>query len=84
MYVKTYVDIYTLRNATWSGAKENINILTDSDLEQILSILEEVAYDWDMTTLNDFFWFDCDTWSEWIGYDNFEELWNERYVTPMN
>ena len=78
MYVKTFVDVYTLRNATWSGAKENINLLYDDELESILSILEDVAIDWDMTTLNDFFWFDTDCWCQWIGFDDFEEFYTER------
>ena len=78
MEVTTYIDVYTLRNATWSGAKENIALLYDDEIEQILSILDEVAYHWDMTTLNDFFWFDTDTWVEWIGFDDFETFYTER------
>lgn len=78
MYVRTYVDGYTLRNATWSGAKENINLLFEDEIEQILSILDDLAVNWDMTDLNDFFWFDTECWLEWIGFDDFETFYTER------
>ena len=76
----TEVDVYLVRTALWSGARENVELLFDSEIEQILDCLEDCCYDcsWTLTTLNDFFWFDTDCWAEWIGYENFDVFYSER------
>jgi len=63
----------------WSGAKDTVNYLTSDELDIIEDMLED-AYPDGMTEtqLNDLFWFDTDVIAEWLGYDDFESLINER------
>jgi hypothetical protein len=65
----------------WSGAKDTVDYLTSDDLDTIEDMLED-AYPDGMTEtqLNDLFWFDTDVIAEWLGYDDFESLINERSV----
>lgn len=65
----------------WSGAKDTVNYLTNDELDIIEDMLED-AYPDGMTEtqLNDLFWFDTDMIAEWLGYDDFESLINERSV----
>lgn len=52
----------------WSGAKDNAAELTDSQLDTIESILEDIYPDgMDETSVNDLFWFEFDTVKEWLG-----------------
>lgn len=71
--------IYTetsLRNFEfWAGARDRAKYLTDSELDQIEFILEELYPDGvDETTVNDIFWFEEDTIAEWLGYPDFEAI----------
>ena len=61
----------------WSGAKDTVKYLTESELETIESYLEEL-YPEGMTDteLNDFIWFEDDTFAEWLGYNDFDEIMN--------
>lgn len=63
----------------WSGAKDTVEYLTSDDLDSIEYILED-AYPNGMTEtqINDLFWFDCDIVAEWLGYDNWDDLYNDR------
>ena len=66
----------TLKNFDfWSGAKDTVKYLTESELETIESNLEEL-YPEGMTDteLNDFMWFEDDTIAEWLGYNDFDEI----------
>jgi hypothetical protein len=65
----------------WSGAKDTVDYLTSDELDTIEDILED-AYPNGMTEtqVNDLFWFDTDVIAEWLGYDDFESLINERSV----
>ena len=52
----------------WSGAKDNASKLTNEELDQIESTLEELYPDgMSETQVNDLFWFDFETVLEWIG-----------------
>lgn len=63
----------------WSGAKDTVRYLSDSEVEQVLSMLEyEYPDGMDSTELNDFFWFDDDTIAEWLDWPDFETLMNAR------
>lgn len=68
-----------LKYKLWSGALDTLEDLTDDEIEQIMSILED-AYcleePMSLTELNDFFWFERDTIAEWLGYESFDELMN--------
>ena len=58
----------------WSGAKDNASELTDSQLDTIESILEDIYPDgMDETSVNDLFWFDFETVKEWLGITEEEE-----------
>lgn len=68
----------TLKNFDfWSGAKNTVKYLTESELDTIESYLEEL-YPEGMTDteLNDFIWFENDTIAEWLGYNDFDEIMN--------
>lgn len=58
----------------WAGAVETVRQITSEEFEQIIAILED-AYPEGMTAtgLNDFFWFEDETISEWLGRD----IWND-------
>lgn len=63
----------------WSGAKDTVDYLTSEELDTIEDMLED-AYPDGMTEtqVNDLFWFDTDVIAEWLGYEDFESLINER------
>lgn len=63
----------------WSGAKDTVDYLTSDELDTIEDILED-AYPDGMTEtqVNDLFWFDTDVIAEWLGYEDYESLINER------
>ena len=59
----------------WSGAKDTTEELTIAEIEQVFSILEECYPDgMTDTELNDFFWLECDTIAEWLGYEDFDHI----------
>ena len=63
----------------WSGARDITQYLTDEDFEVIESILLDLYPNGiSETELNDFFWFEPDTIADWLGYNNFEELEEDR------
>lgn len=59
----------------WSGAVDRYKEICNADKdEQLFEILEELYPDgMSMTDLNDFIWFDEDTWREWLDMDEEEE-----------
>ena len=58
----------------WSGAKDNASELTDSQLDTIESILEDIYPDgMSESSVNDLFWFDFETVKEWLGIEEEEE-----------
>lgn len=63
----------------WSGAKDTVDYLTSDELDTIEDMLED-AYPDGMTEtqLNDLFWFDTDVIAEWLGYEDWETLYEER------
>lgn len=75
--MKLYREESLSRFDFWSGAKDTVKYLTESELETIESYLEEL-YPEGMTDteLNDFMWFEDDTIAEWLGYNDFDEIMN--------
>lgn len=63
----------------WSGAIDRTKYLTISDFNIIENQLEEL-YPEGMTEteINDLFWFDENYIAEMLGYNDFEELINDR------
>ena len=64
-----------VRDLVWSGAADRVVDLSDKQIETILNILEDTYPDgMSKTELNDFFWFDGDTYAEWLGYRDEEQM----------
>lgn len=63
----------------WSGARDTIDDLFDSDFDILEPILEEYFNgEIEDVDLNDFFWFERDTIASWLGYEDYEELMRDR------
>ena len=60
------------------GAVDTIEELTDSEVETILSMVEEMEEDITDSYISDFFWFERDTIAEWLGYDSFDDIMNRE------
>lgn len=75
--MKLYREESLSRFEFWSGAKDTVKYLTESELDTIESYLDEL-YPEGMTDteINDFFWFEDDTIAEWLGYNDFDEIMN--------
>ncbi len=59
----------------WSGARDTLNELTESECEQLESVIEELNPDGiDETGLNDILWFENDWIAECLGYKDWEHL----------
>ena len=59
----------------WSGAKDTVKYLTEDEINQIETILEDCFPEgMSETEINDFFWFEEDTIAEWLGYQSFEDI----------
>lgn len=63
----------------WSGARDTVDDLFDSDFDILEPILEEY-FDGEVedVELNDFFWFERNTIASWLGYEDYEELMRDR------
>lgn len=58
----------------WSTAKDNAEMLTNYQLNEVENILSDLYPDGiDETELNDFFRFEFDTIREWLGIEEEEE-----------
>ena len=68
-------------NDTWSGAKDRMHDLTDELRDELENLLEgdteaifgEVIPD--VTSVNDFLWFEDDTYAEWLGFESSDQMW---------
>lgn len=76
MQVKKIYD-FDIRTDCWGGAKERIDSLTSDLVDDLANLLEDGEL-WqsdddtdgipDETTVNDFIWFDDDTYADWLGF----------------
>ncbi len=71
--------IYTEKSITdfefWSGAKDTVSYLTDTELCIIEREIEELYPEGiGETELNDLFWFEDDTIAQWLGYGCFNDI----------
>lgn len=62
----------------WSGAKDTVNYLLDSEVNEILSMLEDCYDEMSETELNDFFWFEDDQIADWLEWPDFDTLMKAR------
>ena len=77
--MKVTSEIYLSDFEFWSGAADTAKYLNDSDFEIIESELESLYPEgMSETEINDLFWFDDDYIAEMLGYDDFEELIQDR------
>ena len=59
----------------WSGAKDTVKYLTEDEINQIETILEDSFPEgMNETEINDFFCFEEDTIAEWLGYPSFDDI----------
>lgn len=77
--MKIYVEKTLKDFEFWGGAKERAAMLTDSELESIEETLEDIRPEgMSETEVNDFFWFEFDAIANILGYEDEEEIFNER------
>ena len=77
MYARIELDAGVVRELLWSGGSDTLEDLTDEEIEQVLSYLEDCSMGTiGLTDLNDFFWFERDTIADWLGYSSYDELMN--------
>ena len=63
----------------WSGAKDTVAVLLDSEVQTIFDALEDIYPEgMSETELNDIFWFEDDFIAETLGWDDFETLYKAR------
>ena len=63
----------------WSGAKNTVKYLSEDEINQIETILEDCFPEgMSETEINDFFWFEDDTIAEWLGYSSFDDIMNRE------
>ena len=74
--VKDFLTAEEVIRTAWAGAKDRLEAMTVSQVEQVLNILEDANAGEPMTRteLNDFFWFEEDTIADWLGFESFEAL----------
>lgn len=86
MIIKKEIDSADeVRDLVWSGGDEWVSELTDEQIEEILTNLDELYPDgMTDTELNDFFWFEADTYAKWLGYKDAEQLLERAGQDPEN
>ena len=73
------LDANGIRDMVWSDAIDRVMYLSDDELDTIINILAEEYPDGiDETELNDFLWFEDETYAEWLGWDDVETFWEEH------
>lgn len=68
---------FDIRKDCWGGTEDRINELTDDQIDELEAVLEDYFIDADNipsdTDVNDFIWFEEETWKEWIGLGETDE-----------
>jgi hypothetical protein len=73
--MRIYRDIPLTQFEFWAGAKDTVKHLTEFELEEIESILEDLCWEGlSEEQLNDIFWHERDLIAEWLGYEDFDEI----------
>jgi len=73
--MRIYRDIPLTQFEFWAGAKDTVKYLTEFELEEIESILEDLCWEGlSEEQLNDIFWHERDLIAEWLGYEDFDEI----------
>jgi len=73
--MRIYREIPLTEFEFWAGGKDTVEELTNSELEQIEQILEEIYPEGlGEFEVNDLLWFERDLIAEWLGYEDFDEI----------
>lgn len=63
----------------WGGAKERVKYFTDAEMEVLEECLLDLHPDGiEAVVLNNIFWHDSDFLAQLVGYNDFEEIINDR------
>ena len=66
----------------WSGATDIADLMESDDFSIIEELLEELYPDgMEEMEVNDFFWFEGDTIAQALGYEDEEDMLEERNLT---
>ena len=70
---------FDIRTDCWDGAKDRIDSLTPDMIDTLESMIENPDL-WSGETptdveVNDFIWFEDDTYANWFGFADAEQLW---------
>ena len=77
--MKIYIEDSIRNFDFWSGARDTVNDLTYDDFDILEPIIEDMFMgECSDTDLNDFFWFERDTIAEWLGYEDYDKLMEDR------
>lgn len=77
--MRYYVEESLYNFQFWGGAKENANLLTLQEFEQIEFELNDIYPEGlEDTQINDIFWFDFDFIAQLLGYEDEEDFRKER------
>lgn len=74
MRVSFELNEYNIFGELWSGGRDTLTDLTVGEIRTVLDLLEGSAVEWDLTAVNDFFWFEREAIAEWLGFDNYDQL----------
>ena len=79
---------FDLLDDTWSGANDRMRDLTDElrdRLENIIASDTEALFGEEIpeaTAVNDFLWFDDESYAGWLGFDDADQMW--KYCDLVN
>lgn len=70
---------FDIRTDCWSGAKERVDSLTPDLVDRLDDMLDDSGLWGDDlpsdTDVNDFIWFEDDTYCEWLGFPDVNTMW---------
>lgn len=70
---------FDIREDCWSGAKERIDSMPSRFVDYLENLIVEYYIDLDEvptdTQVNDFIWFGEDTYADWFGFKDGEQMW---------
>ena len=77
---------FDIMNDCWSGAKDRVDSLTPDLADRLADLLDDSELWGDdiptETDVNDFIWFEDDTYAEWLGFEDSDKLW--KYCDLVN
>lgn len=69
---------FDIRTDCWGGAADRIAELTNDQIDELESVLEDYFPDIPSDSdINDFIWFEDDVWKDWIGLNEDEDFYDD-------